>query len=536
MGFQVCRNYIDTTGDDAIAVAYFSASGVIADNVIFNAGQYVTYNGTPSTATQAGGGGIRINGRQTVTGNQIYNANLFFVCGANNDADLTANPNQAMAYGNVGKGIKPTVNNTTACILAKSCTSLFIGQNDFDAVGDNAFAATATNNGGTVRITTPTAHGFTVGNAIRFEDAIGFGAVGTVTAVTTTAPYTLDLTTAWVAGYSTASKCFPSVHGVRIYTDQKTVTGVVNNGSTQVRITTSTDHGYTTDDVIRFADAAGVTNGQGACTVITPTVFDIPAVAFSGFYTGGGVSYRVAAQSGTIKLRGGTLRNVEQVLALRGGAANIIDVEDVEVINFTYLVNPLNNPLVSEMKLNSNTLRNPRIITGNSAINGCLFYGGSATSLTVGKLELNDNEVVAGSFGTFDTPINFASITITRADALGNKLGGATTQFSGAASIPFFLFDGDWSEIQHAAGTAVVPSGANLIAVAHGLPRTPRSSAFTVFKSNGGVAVGGGGLAVDSIGGTNFTIRTDTNVTGNLSVVWRIEPMARPYINGSTGA
>jgi hypothetical protein len=536
MGFQVCRNYINFTGDDAIAVAFFSASGVIADNVIFSPGQFVTYDNVGGTLTQAGGGGIRINDRQTICNNQIYNANIFFICGANYSLDRTARPNQALIYGNVGKGIKPTVNNTTAAILAKSVVSFFIGANDFDVVGDNALtiASIADNGAGKVRITTTTAHGYYANNAIRFESGAGVGAVGNVaTLVSTTA---FDLTTNWDASYSAATRCLNSIHAIRLYSDNKIVSTVADNGSGQVRVTTSSAHGYSTGENIRLADAGGITNGAGDCTVISTTEFDITSLAYSGTYTSGGVVYRTDDACKWVKLRDTTFRNVENLFAFRNAAVQILDAEGLEVVNYTRATDPLNAAQITEFKFNNNTLRNPRTITSTVTLDGALFYGASATAMAVGKVECRDNEIITGAFGSINTPIAVGNATLTYAEFLNNKMAGATTQFAGIGNCPYLLLDGDWSERQHAAGAATILSGTNSITVAHGLPRNPRISSFSVLKSNGGVGVGGGGLEVWAIGGTNFTIKTDTNVTGNLSVAWRINPMPRPYINGTTGA
>jgi len=550
-GFQVSNNYMETTGDDAIAVAYFSQAGIISHNIIFNPGQYVTYDERKDAdgnwivdgdgkrvLFQAGGGGIRFNGRQIVALNQIFNANLFFISPATYSKNLAAAPNQAMIYGNIGRGIKPTINNTAAGLLIKSVESIYGSNNDFDMVGDNVLAIQSISNNGAgfVRIVTAQPHKHYERNRVRFEIEAGVGAEGGVAAVID--DRTIDMTNGWLPAYAAATRCFPAIHGIRPYTDSVVIQSVTDNGNGKVRVTSTDAHGYTTGEDIRIAEAGGVTNGAGQANVVSPTVFDIPSLAFTGAYTSGGVSYRTAATSRAIKIRGFTLRNPEHVIAPRGGGATILDIEEIEAINFTYFFNPANNPQIAELNLNRNILRNPRTISGGIALTGALFYGGgAANAATVGKLELNKNKVIAGPFGQFNAPIDFTNMVAIRAEALGNKLGGAVNSFLAAGNIPMFLFDGDWSETMHAAGSVTIAAGQTTsAAIAHGLPRNPRLSSFSLQKTSAGSAPGGGGLYVEYPTSTGFVVRCDTAPTAPLTVTWRINPMPRPYINNATGA
>jgi len=554
---------MDTTGDDAIAVAYFSQAGIISQNIIFRPGQFPTYDQvSDGTLVQAGGGGIRFNGRQTVTDNQVFDANLFFLAAATYSRNLLAAPNQALITGNVGRGIKPTINNTTACVLVKSVESLTIGINDFDAVGDNVFAiqSIGDNGAGKVRIVTTAPHGFYVNNQVRFESAAGKGSVSPVTAIPDA--YTMDLATNWVAAaYGGATTCFPAINGLRIYTDTRQVQSVTDNGSGKVRVTLvpiaaggTVANAYETGMTVRLVDAGGITNGASLITVISANVFDMTGLAYTGAYTSGGSTYDVASRSRSVTVRGPKFRNIETTIACRGGGAAILDVEDVEAINYTYFFGPAQNPQIIELKLNRNTCRNPRTVSGTDAasglalaLTGALFYGGGAINYaTCVKIEINENEVVAGAFGMFNAPIDFTNMAAARAEALGNKLGGATNSFLAAGNIPNipvasgggpFVFDGDWAETMHFATTFTIPAGQTTSGpILHVLPRTPRASSFTLQKASAGTSPGGGSLSLEYITSTSFAVRCETAPTSAVTGYAGINPMPRPYFNNATGA
>lgn len=70
----------------------------------------------------------------------------------------------------------------------------------------------------------------------------------------------------------------------------KVVSGVANNGSGLIRITTSTPHGLATDDKIAVYGVGGVTNANGwfRATVIGASTVDLQGSTFAGAYTSGG--------------------------------------------------------------------------------------------------------------------------------------------------------------------------------------------------------------------------------------------------------
>ncbi len=69
-----------------------------------------------------------------------------------------------------------------------------------------------------------------------------------------------------------------------------TITGAADNGSGKVRITTGAAHNLATGEKVRIAAITGTTeaNGDRLITVIDGTHFDLPNVAFSNAYIGGG--------------------------------------------------------------------------------------------------------------------------------------------------------------------------------------------------------------------------------------------------------
>ncbi|WP_431282918.1 hypothetical protein ACQW02_26510 [Humitalea sp. 24SJ18S-53] len=68
------------------------------------------------------------------------------------------------------------------------------------------------------------------------------------------------------------------------------ITGVANNGTGLVRITTASAHGLLTGDMVNVAAVGGVTaaNGRFIVTTISANIVDLQASVFSGSYTTGG--------------------------------------------------------------------------------------------------------------------------------------------------------------------------------------------------------------------------------------------------------
>lgn len=68
------------------------------------------------------------------------------------------------------------------------------------------------------------------------------------------------------------------------------ISNVANNGSGLFRITTSTDHGFATGDIVRISGDFGnpLAVGIWAITVISATQFDLQLTTFGGAYTSGG--------------------------------------------------------------------------------------------------------------------------------------------------------------------------------------------------------------------------------------------------------
>jgi len=71
---------------------------------------------------------------------------------------------------------------------------------------------------------------------------------------------------------------------------QNAITGVANNGSGLVRITTGSAHGLVTGDLVNITNVGGVpaANVRAVVTVIDSTRFDLQGTSFSGSWTGGG--------------------------------------------------------------------------------------------------------------------------------------------------------------------------------------------------------------------------------------------------------
>lgn len=74
------------------------------------------------------------------------------------------------------------------------------------------------------------------------------------------------------------------------------VNGAANNGAGLIRITTSTNHGYSTDDYVSIAGVGGTTeaNGDWKITYVSATTFDLVGSAFVNAFASNGTSKRYA--------------------------------------------------------------------------------------------------------------------------------------------------------------------------------------------------------------------------------------------------
>lgn len=72
------------------------------------------------------------------------------------------------------------------------------------------------------------------------------------------------------------------------------VSGAANNGAGKVRITTGEPHGWETGDRVTVGAVTGTTeaNGKWRVTVVDATRFDLPDVAYTNSYGGGGHAFR----------------------------------------------------------------------------------------------------------------------------------------------------------------------------------------------------------------------------------------------------
>ncbi len=79
-----------------------------------------------------------------------------------------------------------------------------------------------------------------------------------------------------------------NISGVSIA--QSTISGVANNGSGLIRITTSAAHNLLTGDVVNITGVGGVTaaNGRFTATLVDATRIDLQATTFAGSWSGGG--------------------------------------------------------------------------------------------------------------------------------------------------------------------------------------------------------------------------------------------------------
>jgi len=73
---------------------------------------------------------------------------------------------------------------------------------------------------------------------------------------------------------------------------QIAITGVANNGSGLIRVTTASAHGLVTGDLINIYGVVGVpgANTRASVTVVDATSYDLQGSSFSGSYTSGGTS------------------------------------------------------------------------------------------------------------------------------------------------------------------------------------------------------------------------------------------------------
>lgn len=77
----------------------------------------------------------------------------------------------------------------------------------------------------------------------------------------------------------------------------RAIADIAGNGAGGIRVTTSGDHGWETDDRITIQNVAGTTeaNGKWKITVVSPTQFDLQGVTFANGYSGGGSAWRNGA-------------------------------------------------------------------------------------------------------------------------------------------------------------------------------------------------------------------------------------------------
>jgi len=222
-GHIVSDNYILNTGDDAIDVANAPGAGssrtVICNNIIINPGQI-----------QVGGGGIRTNSAgATISGNQIENANMYFIVVAALSTDGTIRPDRVVISDNVGYGIKPTTNNTTGCVMVKNSGSVKMHDNNFDPVGAGVITVTnVVNNGSGFCRYTAANHGYTTGNVVRVGGVVGVALANGSNPVTVIDANTFDIPTfAFTTGtdlYVSGGTAWNATVGIRAYSGDDTPT------------------------------------------------------------------------------------------------------------------------------------------------------------------------------------------------------------------------------------------------------------------------------------------------------------------------
>jgi hypothetical protein len=221
-GHQIVDNYVDGTGDDALTIAGHGSESIIANNVVRRAGMIVIYNHSP--LAQGGGGGIRINGSVSVTGNRLYNCNLFFVTAASYSRDPTARPHKCVIAHNVGRGLKPTVT-VGSPLSIKDSDDVTVLNNNWDVRSgetDVTITNVADNGSGFARVTAP-AHGYYTGNRVRIDGA--GGVANGVSLVTVIDADTFDMTQlAFSGSYTGDGVAFAGLHYTRISNNTATRT------------------------------------------------------------------------------------------------------------------------------------------------------------------------------------------------------------------------------------------------------------------------------------------------------------------------
>ncbi|WDZ83911.1 hypothetical protein [Micromonospora cathayae] len=146
----------------------------------------------------------------------------------------------------------------------------------------------------------------------------------------------------------------------------RTITGAADNGAGKVRLTTGSAHGWETGDRISIQGVTGA-NGTRSIEVVDPTTFDLPEVAYSGGYSGGGTGYRLGAG---INIRS-TASRVVIVGNVVGALADGISRQDYGIVNAAADVlisdNDLNGNTVGPYRLTGVTTAQTRI-TGNKGV------------------------------------------------------------------------------------------------------------------------------------------------------------------------
>jgi hypothetical protein len=330
-----------------------------------------------------------------------------------------------------------------------------------------------------------------------------------------------------------------------------TITNVANNGSTQCRFTAA-NHGYTTGNIVRVSGVVGVTgaNGSGAVTVIDANTFDITTLAFSGAYTSGGIAinatYGIRAYSGDntptknnlIVCRNNKFLNIEAVLRVQLLGLDKFWFTDNYVDTYIAPTAFSDTSTMSEFIMLRNTFKN-----GATS----LFDGTGAGLVSITRMVMNDNDASSPAVLT-NIPINFNSATVTNAEILRNKLGGAgdkvsapnnIKQFTLASNVATMYFDGDYSGLRYNQGTGTIAQGATLSsAISHGCAlvdgtaQQPKTLELSV-----NVALGA--LTAQLVQPTNiisstFVVATNTAApSGGLAFVWRLAPAVQRYVNGN---
>lgn len=195
-----------------------------------------------------------------------------------------------------------------------------------------------------------------------------------------------------------------------------TITNCANNGSGLIRVTTSTAHGYETNDMVTVSGVSGATqaNGTWIITVISTTVFDLSIdansdngdpSAYSSAYTSGGstqlasASVRVLSTGSFVSIVGNNvgggpdgLKQTEYGIHSAGTYVQAMNNNCQSVVNSVY--QSINNTRTNYGNYNVGTT-NGSYMTTPYAVDGSFTYIMTG-NVTTGVKNLNNVAYISG--------------------------------------------------------------------------------------------------------------------------------------------